>query len=127
MILFLVGFIAFLLAGFGLGGGVLLIPVLTEFFNFNQRAGQYFALVAYIPAAIGVIIYNFKSNKGDFYKILNLVPLGLVGTLIGSFVAMIINVDFLRKIYALFLIYFGLNMIFKAFFSLKKAKMKEKF
>lgn len=124
MILFFIGFLSFLLAGFGLGGGVLLIPALTVFFDFNQRTGQYFALISYIPAAIGVILSNFKNNKQEFYKIIKLIPVGIIGSLSGAWIAMTINIDVLRKIYGLFLIYFGLNMISKGLSLIKRAKKK---
>lgn len=122
MILFFVGFFAFLLAGFGLGGGVLLIPALTVLFDFNQRSGQYFALISYIPAALGVILFNFKNNKREFYKVLKLIPVGIVGSLIGAWIAITINIEILRKIYGVFLIAFGAYMIFNAVFSIKIAK-----
>ncbi len=111
MIFALIGLLAFLLAGFGLGGGVLLIPVLINFFDFDPQVARYFALVAYLPASLGVIIYNFKNNKGEFLKIIKLIPLGVLGTLLGSLICSILNVDLFKKIYGLFLVVFGINML----------------
>lgn len=117
MILFFVSCLAFLLAGFGLGGGVLLIPVLTTFFNFSQIDAQYIALIAYIPAAIGVIINNFKITKFHMQKIIKLIPLGIIGSFIGAYIVRIISVDFLKKLYGVFLIFYGGYMLFKTIFS----------
>lgn len=123
MIFVLVGFTAFLLAGFGLGGGVLLIPVLVNLFDFDPQVARYFALVAYLPASIGVIIYNFKNNKSKFAKIIRLIPFGVVGSLLGSVIYLILNVKLFKKIYGLFLIIFGLNMLIKVFSNKKTGKM----
>ncbi|MBE7091581.1 MAG: sulfite exporter TauE/SafE family protein [Clostridiales bacterium] len=116
MILFFISFLAFLLAGFGLGGGVLLIPVLTYIMGIDQILAQYLGLISYIPAAIGVLLFNFKNNKTDFYKIIKLIPVGFIGSLIGALVANKINVEFIKKGYGVFLILFGIYMIFNSVF-----------
>ena len=112
MILFLVSSIAFLLAGFGLGGGVLLIPVLTSFFDFNQIDAQYAVLLAYVPAAIGVCIFNYKKVKRESEKILKLIPYGILGAVAGSYLIKVISANLLKKLYSIFLILYGGYMIF---------------
>ena len=112
MILFFVSFFAFLLAGFGLGGGVLLIPVLTNFFSFKQVDAQYIALIAYVPAGIGVICYNFKKIKKHSTKILKYIPLGIVGSLVGAYLITVFSANVFKKIYGFFLIVYGIYMIF---------------
>lgn len=117
MILFFVSSIAFLLAGFGLGGGVLLIPVLTTLFNYSQIEARYIALIAYVPAALGVIFSNFKKAKKSLIKIIKLIPLGMLGSFVGMCVINTISVDFLKKLYGIFLILYGAYMIFNVVFS----------
>lgn len=122
MTLFFVSCLAFLLAGFGLGGGVLLIPVLTAFFNFSQIDAQYIALIAYIPAAIGVIVNNFNQTKNHAQKIIKLIPFGILGSLIGGYIIRIISVELLKKLYGIFLILYGGYMIFNVIFSKQSKK-----
>lgn len=129
MILFFVSIVAFLLAGFGLGGGVLLIPVLTTFFDFSQIDAQYIALISYIPAAIGVIVNNFNKTKKHAEKIIKLIPLGILGSFVGGYIISIISVEFLKKLYGIFLILYGSYMIFNVMFSKfnkKTVKIAEK-
>lgn len=129
MILFFVSCLAFLLAGFGLGGGVLLIPVLTTFFDFSQIDAQYIALIAYIPAAIGVIANNFNKTKKHAQKIIKLIPLGILGSFAGGYIISIISVNLLKKLYSVFLILYGCYMIFNVSFSKfnkKTVKITEK-
>ncbi len=106
MIAFFIGVISYVLAGMGLGGGVLLIPLLKEFFGVTQIEAQYISLLAYIPAGLTIIIAS--KNRDLLYKVVPLIPFGIVGAIIGGVVARNINVLFLRKAYGVFLIIFGL-------------------
>lgn len=129
MILFFVSCLAFLLAGFGLGGGVLLIPLLTAFFDFSQIDAQYATLVAYITAAIGVIVNNFNKTKIHAEKIIKLIPLGILGSFVGGYIISIISINFLKKLYGIFLILYGGYMIFNVVFlnfNKKTVKIAEK-
>lgn len=122
MIAFFVGFFAFLLAGFGLGGGVLLIPALTNIFSIEQSLAQYISLIAYLPAAISIIIISFKENRINFKKIFSLIPTGLFGAIVGAIITQNINVSFLKKMYGIFAIFVGINMFLGV---LKKRKLRK--
>ncbi len=122
MIEFLIGLCSYILAGMGLGGGILLIPLLTEVLNVNQLNAQYISLIAYIPAGIILIILS-KNNK-LFYKILPLIPLGLFGAIAGAYVSQKVDIEFLRKIYGAFLVVFGISLCIK---TLSKDKKTVKF
>ena len=119
MIEFIIGFLCFLCAGMGLGGGALLIPILVDFFGFSQSSAQYVGLIAYIPASICAVIYGVKNNDLKYSKILPLIPLGLLGAVIGAFIATKIQGEMLRKFYGIFMIFFGAYMLFAAFKSKK--------
>ena len=123
MIEFLIGFLCFLCAGMGLGGGALLIPLLVNFFDFPQGSAQYVGLIAYIPASICAVIYGLKNKDLQYAKILPLIPLGLLGAFLGAFFAMKIQGEQLRKLYGIFMIFFGAYMLFSAAIG-KKGKQK---
>lgn len=118
MIAFVIGTLSYVLAGMGLGGGVLLIPLLKEFFGVTQIEAQYISLLAYIPAGLAIIIAS--KNRDLLYKVMPLIPFGLVGAIVGGVVARNINVLFLRKAYGGFLIIFGLILCFNNIFKGKK-------
>lgn len=111
MIVFLISFISFLLAGFGLGGGVLFIPLSVWALNIEHTFAQYMGLIAYIPAALGVIIKNRKNIK-KYYEIIKYVPIGLIGAILGSVISQKFSIEWLKKFYGVFLILFGFTMIF---------------
>ncbi len=126
MIAFLVGFVSFLLAGFGLGGGVLLIPLITFIFPLDQADAKYIALIAYLPAAIGVIISCILEKKTEFAKIVSIIPIGILGSVSGTVISNNIETAFLKKIYSLFLICVGIYMSLNTIFFIKK-RQKRKF
>ena len=105
MILFFVTFAAFLLAGFGLGGGVLLIPILL-FMGIDANNAKYMSLIGYIPAAIGVIACNRKSLR-EIYSTVALVPFGLLGVCVGAWIMPLVSTVMIEKLYGIFLILFG--------------------
>ncbi len=127
MIAFLVGFVSFLLAGFGLGGGVLLIPLITFLFSFEQSQAKYIALIGYLPAAIGVIISCVIQKNAEFKKILPLIPFGLAGAICGAYISLSIDTGLLRKIYSAFLIVVGGYMCFNTIQSNKKTHQRGHF
>ena len=64
-ILFLavVGVMAGVLGGMGMGGGAILIPLLTVFFKVDQISAQAINLVAFIPMAIVSLIIHVKNKR----------------------------------------------------------------
>ena len=52
ILLFITGAAAGVLGGMGMGGGAILIPMLTVFFSVDQINAQAVNLVAFIPMAI---------------------------------------------------------------------------
>lgn len=118
MIEFLIGLCAYILAGMGLGGGIILIPLLTEVLNFNQLSAQYISLIAYIPT--GIILIILSRNSKLMYKILPLILFGLIGAIIGAYLAQRINTDFLRFFYGIFMVVFGAHLSIKTLFKDRK-------
>lgn len=114
MMAFFIGLFSFLLAGLGLGGGALLIPCLTGFFKMEQSDAQYVGLIAYLPAAAGAMIYGLKNKMLEAEKTAALVPAGLIGAAAGALFGRSADNLLLKKIYGVFLIFFGVTMIFSA-------------
>ena len=58
-----IGFFAGIIGGMGMGGGTLLIPILTIFLSFEQKNAQAINLLVFIPMAIVALIIHFKNLK----------------------------------------------------------------
>ena len=46
---FIAGLVGGILGGMGMGGGTLLVPILTVFLSMAQKTSQFMNLVAFIP------------------------------------------------------------------------------
>lgn len=65
VLLALCGAISGVLGGMGMGGGTLLIPLLTLVFNFNQKIAQVVNLIAFCIMAVFVLIVHIKNKLVD--------------------------------------------------------------
>ena len=82
ILLALSGIAAGVLGGMGMGGGTILIPLLTIFFGAEQKTAQAINLVAFIPMAIVSLIMHFKNGLVEKRGIMwIIVPAALVSAL----------------------------------------------
>ena len=118
-----VGVIVGLLAGlFGLGGGVIMVPVLLFIFSKQQVSPDYVMHVAVgMSLAIMIIttISSVLSHQRHGSLMMNLFwrffPGLVVGTVMGAMVSHTLKTDVLRMIFATFLLVVGLRMFYEGF------------
>ena len=124
MLEFLAGIIAGSISGLGMGGGTVLILVLANFVGLEQHIAQATNLVFYIPTAITAIIVNIKQKLINFRLAIITILSGILGTVIGSELAMNIDASNLKKYFGMFLFLISLNEIFWIFreYILKKKR-----
>lgn len=111
--LLVLGLGAGILSGmFGIGGGIVIVPVLATLFGFaleNARANSLAALM--LPVAIFACIAYYRAGKLKM-RISALVALGLiVGSLVGAQIALGIPTRTLQLIYGAFLIWSGWRFV----------------
>lgn len=111
--LFLVGLISGVISGMGIGGGVILIPALTLFFDFEQKVAQNINLLYFIPTAIIAIFIHNKNKNIEKQGLFKIIIFGIVGAILGSLIAINLKGEILRKIFGWFLLFMGLSEIFK--------------
>lgn len=104
VLLVVVGILSGVLGGMGMGGGTLLIPLLTIFFNFNQRVAQGVNLVAFSIMALIIIFIHIKNGLIDKKLALRFGLVALVFSCLGAFVANIISVKWLKVLFGVLLI-----------------------
>lgn len=93
-----------ILGGMGMGGGTVLIPLLSIFFGINQHAVQGINLISFIPMAVVALIMHLKNKLVDFKFVLYIVLPGLVTCVIGFYVAGLLSGDVLRRCFGGFLL-----------------------
>lgn len=108
----LAGLAAGALGGMGMGGGTILIPVLTIFFDVEQKQAQAINLVAFIPMAIASLIVHVKNKRVETKGILWIIIPATVLSLAGSMVAQAINGEILKRIFGGFLLLLSVAQFF---------------
>ena len=104
ILLALSGIAAGVLGGMGMGGGTILIPLLTIFFGAEQKTAQAINLVAFIPMAIVSLIMHFKNGLVEKRGIMwIIVPAALVSAL-GSYLAALTDGAVLKRCFGGFLL-----------------------
>lgn len=97
------------IGGMGIGGGVVLIPVLTSFFNIGQKDAQFINLLYFVPVALCALIIHAKNKRLSWKTALYVSIGGAFGTVIGSSLAMGMSMGLLRRLFGFFLLAVGLS------------------
>lgn len=108
-----------------MGGGTLLIPVLTIFFHINQHTAQGINLLVFIPCALISLFVHIKNNLVEFKVAIPLIITGVVASFSASYLAMQINSQQLKLLFGCFLLLIGIYQLITAiicFFRKKKKK-----
>ena len=91
------------LGGMGMGGGTVLIPLLSIVLNVPQHLAQAINLISFIPMAVIAIVIHMKNGLIKTDGILKIILAGLVFCVLGSFIAKNIKADVLKRIFGGFL------------------------
>lgn len=107
------GLIAGVFSGmFGIGGGVIIVPVLIVFLGFTPITAVATSLAALLlPVGVLAVIAYYRQGLIDF-KSSALIAIGLLTTTIfGVEIALFLPPDTLAQVYGLFLIYVGWRFV----------------
>lgn len=102
------GVIGGIVAGMGMGGGTLTIPILTIFLKYEQLRAQGINLIAFLPMSVVALFIHFKNKLVDVKSTWLLAVIGCVFSLGGAIVANHISNSILKKLFAVFLIGLGI-------------------
>ncbi len=117
--LIIIGFIGGILGGMGMGGGTLLIPLLTIFLKIEQNVAQGINLLAFLPMSIVALTIHFKNGLVDINRSWPIVILGIISAVGGSFLANYLEPSQLKIYFAIFLILLGVFQFSSLFFKKK--------
>ena len=118
--LVLSGIVGGIIGGMGMGGGTLLIPLLTIFLNVPQKVAQGINLIAFLPMAIIALIIHFKNKLVKFRGILWIIVPGIIFSVGISFLASSLNNNVLRFLFGLFLILIAIYESIELIFEIKR-------
>ena len=109
----IVGALSGIIASMGLGGGFVLLIWLTLFQDVPQRTAQGINLLFFLPIALISIILHSRAKLIDKKLVLSLIPGGIIGAVLGTIGSQALGNELLRKLYAVFLLAFGLRELFR--------------
>lgn len=98
------GVIAGVFGGMGMGGGTVLIPLLTIFLGVTQKLAQGYNLLAFLLMAVVAIIIHSKNKLINLKSIWIIVVFGILFCVGGAFLTKLVDTHILKIIFACFLI-----------------------
>ena len=115
----ILGSIAGLLAGLlGIGGGLLIVPVLTIIFTHLSMPHDYIlhmalgtSLSSILFTSVSSVIAHNKRKAVIWPVVLKITPGIIAGTLTGTWVASMLSTNFLKGFFGVFLLYVGTQML----------------
>ena len=99
----LTGIISGIISGTGMGGGTILILVLSIFLGIDQHIAQATNLVFFIPTAIAAIVVSIKSRLIEWKTGITIAITGVIGAVIGANISTKLNVRTLKHCFGIFL------------------------
>ena len=106
------GIIGGVLGGMGMGGGTLLIPLLTVVAGVNQHVAQAANLISFIPMSVVALFIHFKKGLVKKDGVLLIVVSGLFSCAVFAFIVKYIEGETLKRIFGCFLIALALFRLF---------------
>lgn len=125
MVEVLIGLVSGIVSGTGMGGGTILIFLLTFFIGIDQHVAQATNLIFFIPASIVAIIVNIKNKNLDIKNGTIIAIFGILGAIIGANISLNMPVNILKRCFGIFLSIITINEIYSIIKQYKKDKNKE--
>lgn len=115
----LLGAMSGLIAGLlGLGGGLVLVPMLVWLFSAQQFDPDQIMIMAVatslatiVPTAMTAIVSHHRKGAVIWRRVFRLTPGILIGAAIGALCADLVSAKVLRSLFVIYLIYVGTNMM----------------
>lgn len=121
----IIGLVSGIVSGTGMGGGTILIFLLTFMCGLEQHIAQATNLIFFIPTSIVAIIVNIKNKNIDLKLALMISIFGILGAIIGANVSIHTDVNKLRKCFGIFLAIIAIHEIYTIIKENKKIKKRE--
>ena len=118
--LILMGIVSGTLGGMGMGGGTLLIPLLTIIFNFNQRLAQGINLISFSLMAIFIVFLHIKNGLINIKTGLVFALFSVPACILGAVLVRVVHTKYLKMLYGALLI---LIAIIQTYSELKNKKI----
>lgn len=124
-IIIIVSALGGIIGGMGMGGGTLLIPLLTLAAGLEQHLAQAINLIAFVPMSVVALLIHKKNGYVEIKKAIPITLIALAGAVAGSFAARYAGGYVLKASFGAFLIALGIVQAVKAIISAVKKHKTE--
>nr|WP_325297590.1 TSUP family transporter [uncultured Dysosmobacter sp.] len=108
---FLCGLGASVISAWGVGGGTLLLLVMTLFLGVDQRTAQGINLLFFLPTAASALVCHAKGGYLDKPTLKQAVPAAVIAAALGAWIATAVDVEILRRPFGVYLLASGVSLI----------------
>ena len=122
MLEFFTGVISGTVSGTGMGGGTILILILSVFIGIDQHVAQGANLIFFVPTSISAIITTFKEKLINWKIGIPVAVSGIVGAIIGAKISVNMDVNKLKKYFGIFLILITIYEIYSLIKTYKRER-----
>ena len=119
------GFISGIVSGTGMGGGTILILVLSVFLGIEQHTAQATNLIFFVPTSIVAIIVAIKEKLIEWKIGITIAITGSIGAMIGASISTKLEVGTLKKYFGAFLAMIAIYEIYSLIKQYKISNKKE--
>ncbi len=124
--LIIISSISSVLAGMGIGGGAIFILLSNIFLDIGQKEAQLLNLIAFLAVSLGATISNIKNKEIDIKAVKKVLPMAIIGSLVGTHFFNKINEQKLSRYFIYFLLLIGIYEIISSVKKMKKEKNNTK-
>lgn len=118
----LCGALTGMVSAWGVGGGTLLLLVMTLVLGVDQRTAQGINLLFFLPTAAAALFVHRKNGFLDRPTVRQAAPWGAAAAAVGAWIATFVDPAVLKKPFALFLLYTGASTLVRSFLPPKGKK-----
>lgn len=113
MLAIVFGIMSGIVTGLGMGGGTILILLLSLFMNMEQHIAQATNLIFFIPTSLSAILINLKQKNVDKKLAITISFYGIIGAVVGAKISENISSQNLRKYFAIFILIIAIHEVYK--------------
>ena len=111
LIPFLCGLGASVLSAWGVGGGTLLLLVMTLLLDVDQRTAQGINLLFFLPAAASALFVHRKNGYLDRPTLHAAIPPAAAAALLGAWISTAVDAQVLRRPFGVYLLLSGVSLL----------------
>lgn len=97
-------------AAFGIGGGLLMVPVMVLVYGLDQHAAQGTSLLVIVPTALAGAIAHHRNGLVDWRAAAYMALGGILGVLLGARLALATDAETLQTVFGIVVVVGGIRL-----------------